>query len=230
LDYIYGTCNSGVCQQITPPPSFDWRNYNGDNWMTPIKNQSSCRSCWAFATVGAAEAKWNIQNNDPNLNIDLSEQYLVSDCCNAGSCGGGNAAYSCDITDEACYSYTASNSSCSNRCSDWSNRVWDISNNSSLPYTQQDKIKQQKIAIMTKGPLYALNASSYVWDNTNGYYYCSDNNINHAVVLVGWDDVAGYWIVRNSWGTGYGDQGYFYIGYGECNLVGRGYLESVIAP
>jgi len=75
-----------------PPASFDWRNYDSSNWLTPVKNQGGCGSCWAFSAVGVAEAAHNIGTDDPTLDLDLSEQYLVSDCHNLWGyqtcCGG----------------------------------------------------------------------------------------------------------------------------------------------
>ena len=71
------------------PSSFDWRNYGGHNWMTSVKDQGGCGSCWAFSAVGVVEAVYNIGWNDPNLDLDLSEEYLVSDCLSNGTCCGG---------------------------------------------------------------------------------------------------------------------------------------------
>ena len=99
-------------QELATPSSFDWRNYDGSNWMTPIKNQGICGSCWAFAAVGVAEAAINIGYRTPNLDPDMSEQYLVTDCAvNAGDCAGGwgtsALTYIRDdgIPDEACLPY-----------------------------------------------------------------------------------------------------------------------------
>ena len=96
-----------------PPASFDWRN-NGGDWLTSIKNQGQCGSCWAFAAVGVSEAALNIAASNPALDQDLAEEYLVSDCHMSGGyqtcCGGfDDVALSyiktSGIPDEACLPY-----------------------------------------------------------------------------------------------------------------------------
>ncbi len=74
---------------VTYPTAFSWKNYNGKNWVTSVRNQGMCGSCWAFAATAVFEAKYNIDNNDDSIDLNLSEQELVSDCSNAGSCCGG---------------------------------------------------------------------------------------------------------------------------------------------
>ena len=69
-----------------PPSSWDWRNVDGKNWITPIRDQAYCGSCWAFGAVAALEAFYNIKNNDSTIDLDLSEQFLVS--CNTDGDGG----------------------------------------------------------------------------------------------------------------------------------------------
>ena len=61
-----------------PPASWDWRSVNGQDWTTPIKDQKNCGSCYVFAIIAALETVYNIKNNNPNLDIDLSEQFVVS--------------------------------------------------------------------------------------------------------------------------------------------------------
>lgn len=97
------------------PTSFDWRNVDGGDWMTSVKDQGQCGSCWAFSAIGVAEAVHNISANNPTLDLDLSEQYLVSDCVFTGSnsqtcCGGSKASalyYIRDngVPDEGCFPY-----------------------------------------------------------------------------------------------------------------------------
>jgi len=72
-----------------PLASFDWRNHNGGNWLTPVKSQGGRGSCWVFSSVGVVEAAHNIAGGNPDLDLNLSEQYLVSDCLSYNNCCGG---------------------------------------------------------------------------------------------------------------------------------------------
>jgi len=99
---------------VSVPASFDWRNYDGSNWVTTVKDQGSCGSCWSFSAVGVVEAVHNIDSNDPNLDLDLSEQYLVSDChpyrdsqhcCGGSKSGALGFIRDSGIPDEACMVY-----------------------------------------------------------------------------------------------------------------------------
>lgn len=95
------------------PSSFDWRNYVGFNWMTSVKDQSQCGSCWFFSAVGAVEAAYNIHYSNPNLALNLSEEYGVGNCNgngDGGCCGGFNDHALSSIRDngtpdEACMPY-----------------------------------------------------------------------------------------------------------------------------
>lgn len=236
------------------PASFDWRSHQGSNWLTPVRDQRECGSCWAFSAVAAVEAAYRIQNNNPNLNIDLSEQYLVSDCNPLGSCCGGDEYVALryirenGIPDEACMPYidgvscgcessctsdcaynnglnVCSDSTCSNRCGDWSSRLVKINAIDRVP-SDPATIKQY---LIRQGPLaaaYGLGSTQFGGHWDGDVYRCTnDNDANHAVLLVGYNDAGGYWIARNSWGTGFQDQGYFKIGYGECFI--ERYVHSV---
>jgi len=67
------------------PSAFDWRNVNGGNYVTPVRDQGNCGSCWAFATTGALESKALITFNWPGKSLNLSEQIVLS-CSGAGNC------------------------------------------------------------------------------------------------------------------------------------------------
>ena len=210
------------------PSRFDWRDVDG---VTPIRNQGGCGSCWAFGTVGALECAIKIQDG---IDVDLSEQWLVS--CNRSSwgCDGGWWAHSyhlnwgdaCDSTGavlEADFPYTATDGGCGcpyehpYRIRNWSY----IGSASGTP-----SILQMKQAIMEYGPISVSVSVDNAFQayNSGVFNLCSYGEINHAVVLVGWDDSMGpmgAWILRNSWGDGWGEDGYMYIVY-SCSFVGYG--------
>ena len=198
------------------PSSFDWRNYNNSNWITPVKYQGSCGSCWAFASLGAVEARVNIYNNNSTINPDLSEQQLIS-CSGAGDCSGGwpddalNFIKNKGIVDEGCLSYTASNSACT-LCSGWQNRTLKITD---WVFISKDSFKSY---LANGGPIVILwevytdfySYKSGVYSHVSGYL-----EGYHSMILVGYNDTGGYWIAKNSWGTGWGEGGYVRIAYGQ---------------
>ncbi len=221
------------------PASFDWRALGG---CPPVRNQRGCGSCWAFGTVGPLECSILIKDG---ITVDLSEQWLVS-CnqetdpphalekgtwgCEGGwwahdyhsgfktdPCGGTGAVLETD------FPYTATNAACA--CpyphaygiDDWAF----IGPEEGIVDT--DAIKQ---AIMTYGPVSAAVYVGAAFQGYNGgvFGFSEDLEVNHAVVLVGWDDARGTngaWILRNSWGPNWGVGGYMYIEYG-CSNVGFG--------
>jgi hypothetical protein len=207
----------------TLPASFDWRDYGK---VTSVKNQGACGSCWAFGMLGSYEGILAV--DDQGLQ-DLSEEFLVR--CNSYGygCNGGWWCYDDmynGIPLESCYPYTATDGPCDHNCTlyfpvdDW----YLVGNSSSVPST--DAIKQ---AIYNYGPV-----SVAVYVNTAFQYYtggvfnsCSNYSPNHAVVLVGWDDANSCWIMKNAWGTGWGESGYMRITYGCSNI---GYAASYALP
>jgi C1A family cysteine protease len=220
---------------VQAPSSFSWRDYDGGDWTTPVKNQGSCGSCWDFAAVGALEAVINIDEGNPNLDLDLSEQYVLSCLSAAGSCAGGNSYLAFQymkseggIIPESCFPYQGNSSiSCSNKCSDWESQLIPISGCGywypSLP-SDIDAIKSQ---LISKGPLvtYMTATSAFMsWGQTHhssNDYYPNPGPVgspNHAVVIVGYKDDpsignGGYWIIKNSWGTGFGYGGFYNVEY-----------------
>lgn len=218
------------------PSSFDWRNYQGHNWLTNVKNQGGCGSCWAFAAVGVTEAHHNIIFSNPGLDLNLAEQDLVS-CSDAGSCNGGSSGmallYMRDsgIVDEACFPYMASDSSC-NRCSGWRNRRTYIDEYTDF-MPDRSSIRQ---SVADYGPIYVymgIGSKYGGYFDGSGTYRCSDDSgVNHAVVIVGYNNSSSYWIVRNSWGDTWGrdGNGYFKVGYGECSIDSTYAGYAYVAP
>jgi C1A family cysteine protease len=207
--------------EFAAPLSFDWGDY-----VTPVRDQGRCGSCWAFATAAALESQVLIYQNTPGIDLDLSEQILVS-CGNAGDCGGGYISYASDfirnigLPSESCYPYRATNGLCDNACETWQNNTYQISDwqwvNKYSPTV--DKLKN---ALYQYGPLVTtLQVYSDFYYYRSGIYSHSSGSYQggHAVLIVGYDDPGQCFIVKNSWGNNWGESGYFKIAYSELNSV-----------
>jgi hypothetical protein len=210
------------------PVSFDWREITG---CPPIRNQGSCGSCWAFATTGALECGIRVQDG---IDVDLSEQWLVS-CNNSGwDCGGGWFAHDyhlmetddCDNTGavlEEYFPYTATDEPCN--CPYPHSYFLDSWASIGDPYGVPSN-EAMKQAILDHGPISIALYVGYAFQayNSGVFTQCGVGTVNHAVVLVGWDDdqgLEGVWILRNSWGPGWGEGGYMRIKY-NCVDFGTG--------
>ena len=198
---------------LNPAEHFDWREMNG---VTPVKNQGGCGSCWDFAATGAFESALYIVNG---VAWDLSEQQVMD--CNAEhfGCGGGwmNSVYNLfrdyGPVEEECYPYFAQDGfPCEQDTCVIIARLDDY-------YDIQNDVNAIKNALLT-GPLSTTLSipEGFDWNCFDGDWA----NADHAVVIVGWDDTycgsQGGWIVKNSWGDGWGDQGFFYIPYESCGI------------
>ncbi len=187
---------------------------------SPVKDQGSCGACWAFATIGIMEAAM-IQSQ--GVTEDLSEQHLVS--CNpwAFGCNGGWFASDMMLSPgaalESCFHYVAYDAPCEDTCaypyaaSSWSY----VKSDSGIP-----KTADIKAAIVNYGSVAgAVYVDSYFQAYNSGVFDVSFNysSVNHAVVLCGWDDSKGAWLMKNSWGTGWGENGFMWIKY-ECSNIG----------
>lgn len=219
------------------PGSFDWRNYNGHDWTTPIRDQGGCGSCYIFGTFAAAEGAMKVQAGTYGYltNPDLSEQLPLS--CTGFTCGGG---YSGDVldylkntgsTDEDCLPYTANDSTpCSNRCSNWDMRTYKIKNWEHPGGSWWPSVSQIKQAIYDYGPVstYMQVYNDFFSYSSGVYEYVTgDLKGGHVVTLVGWNDTDQCWIAKNSWGTGWGENGWFRIKWGEVEIERQ--TEFVIA-
>jgi C1A family cysteine protease len=199
-----------------PPPT---SSYIAD--YTSVKDQGNCGSCWAFSTAGMFESVLLKHG----ISTDLSEQWLLS-CNNDGwSCNGGWFANSYYLNPgavlESCFRYKATELACKDTCA----YVY-IANSSG----NASNVSAIKSAIQTYGAVSCAVTSTYYFQAYSGgvFNYDSSAAVNHAVVLVGWDDnlgSAGCWRLKNSWGKGWGEGGLMWIEYGASNVgYGGNYL------
>ena len=203
------------------PERWDWRDVDGIDWTTPVRDQGPCGSCVAFGIMAGFEARINIFVDSPGQDLDLSEQHIFS--CGGGSCDNGwwyrdAAEYLQDhgAPLESCSPYRAVDDNCWESCSDWRNQTRKVSSWSKIPYSS-NIIEQMKMAIL-EGPIvggftvfedffsYSSGVYEHTWGNVAG---------GHATCIIGWDDLENCWICKNSWGPGWGDNGYFRIRMGR---------------
>jgi C1A family cysteine protease len=205
------------------PVSLDWL---ANGYVTGIRDQGGCGSCWAFAATAALESSVLIASQTPWIDLNLSEQVLVS-CGNSGSCQGGykdqaaNFIRNNGLPEESCYPYTATDGNCASACYNWQATTYKIKN-WSYATTSSPTVTAIKNALFTYGPLstsmvvysdffyYAGGVYSYTYGSLAG---------RHAVLIVGYDDPGQYFIVKNSWGSSWGEGGFFRIAYSELNTA-----------
>jgi len=211
-----------VEKQALLPNAIDWRNKDGHNWITPVKDQALCGSCVAFASIATLESLVRITHNQPDLDIDLSEMHLFN--CGGGDCNGGwyNSS-ACSYLkengapDEDCWPYRHFDEPCPNTCPDWQSRVVKITDYGHISGIDACRSQVQTAPIMVGMEVYAdfYHYKSGIYEHTWG-----DKEGYHSVSIVGYDMTADvpYWIAKNSWGGSWGENGFFRIKMGECDI------------
>lgn len=206
------------------PISYDLRNVGGKNYITPIKNQGGCGSCVAFGTAATVEGTIRKKRNDPNLNIDLSEAHLFyciaksqgRNCSNGWWVGPAmDGCKNTGVVDEDCYPYTAGDQNC-NLCGDWQKRTQKISG-----WHEIRNVAKMKDWLSNHGPLaacFTVYADFYSYRSGIYKHVTGEKRGGHCVCCVGYNDSQKYWIMKNSWGSGWGESGYFKISYGQCGI------------
>jgi cathepsin F len=220
---------------VNLPDSFDWRDNKDKPVVTPVKDQGQCGSCWAFSTIANIEGQWAMAGNKLT---SLSEQNLV-DCdheCSKyenekacdGGCDGGlpQNAYAYvmknkGIDTEDSYSYEGYDGKCRFKPDSVGAKI------SNWTFISKDEV-QMAARLMSQGPLsIAVAADEWQFYFAGVFYLPCGTSLDHAVTLVGFGTETDifyqkmdYWIVKNSWGDGWGYNGYIYVerGAGECGI------------
>ncbi|EFA75779.1 hypothetical protein PPL_10834 [Heterostelium album PN500] len=189
------------------PASVDWSSH------TVVRDQGTCASCFAFAVVGVLEAKLSIKFD---RKADLSEQNLL-DCTKGATCKGG-FPLNCfkyiknrGINSEATYPYTDEQGECQFNSNKVAAKIKDfklIPNGKEFQITQSLRFAPVSISFDCNAPQF-MNYKKGIIKTTE----CSKTKTNHAVVLVGYGTTNGvkYFKGKNSWGTGWGEKGFFRI-------------------
>ena len=210
------------------PGHFDWR----DRKCVPlqVRDQGACGSCWAFAGTALLEsAVIRIDNADP-ATVHFSEQWLVDCNVRGWGCNGGLNPLSYFVnTRDVCgmlgappynnYPYSASNHTCACISAQrTTGNGWGFLRG----YPRRPSVDDTKAFIVNEGPVYAAVTVDSAFQAYRGGVFNASSRApaNHAICLVGWDDSLGAWILRNSWGNNWGNNGYMYIAYG-CSRVGE---------
>jgi cathepsin X len=223
-----------------PPESHDWRSVNGVDYTTPPRNQhipTYCGACWAFSSTSALSDRIKIMREAQWPDVQLSPQHVIN--CGPGTCKGGNshAVYVWlhnhgGVVDETCQPYQSKSKSCDamNICRDCKHGGGCSAVKDPQKYgVTQYGIVQGEVAMMkeikARGPItcrqavtkdfLAYKGTGIFQDNTG------DTQPRHATSLLGWGKAADgtkYWIARNSWGTYWGENGFFKITKGKNNL------------
>jgi len=232
--------NENIVSDI--PASWDWRNVNGQNFVSPVRDQGQCGSCYAFASMGALEARIRIMSNNTQQPI-LSPQHAVSCSQYSQACDGGfpyltagKFGQDFGIVEEECFPYEGVNGNCLDRCSK-PNKLWFTKTYNYIGgYYGASTVTGMQQEILMNGPIpVSFEVLDDFYSYSSGVYthsgFRSGFNpfviTNHVVVIIGWgvtDDGVKYWTVKNSWGDSWGENGFFRIlrdpGYwgGECGI------------
>ena len=198
--------------------AFDWREHGV---VSPVRDQKSCGDCYMFAAMGAYESAYSIQNKQ---SIDLAEQYLLN--CETYGCNGGwygtvwDTMKKKNVDVEPNYPYQAKKGFCKNLTPTGNFRVVN-SGYVGRGIPAPELIKRELCA---HGPLAtAVKVTRLFTAYKSGVFNEGSNSgaTNHAVNIVGWDNTKRAWLIRNSWGTHWGEQGYMWIEWGS-NMIGDG--------
>ncbi|MCS6985657.1 MAG: C1 family peptidase [Leptospiraceae bacterium] len=204
--------------------AFNWRDAKK---VTPIKMQFSCGSCWAFTAAAAYETSYWIRNGK---SIDISEQDVLA-CSQAGSCAGGwyegvfRFWKERPAVLEEQDPYQNKETPCRRHApTNYYTVAWGYVRNSENPRKNIPTVKDIKEALCKYGILAStVKVTDFFMSYKGGIYdehppVNGESDVNHGINIVGWDDTKKAWLIKNSWSTNWGEQGYMWIEYGSNNI------------
>jgi cathepsin X len=237
-------------QGITLPVVHDWRNVNGTNFVTKDLNQhipQYCGSCWAHGAMSSLADRIKIHRHAEWPDINLAIQDILNCGPLAGTCNGGSAVgafhyvHTNGIPDDTCQVYQAKDLSCTDehRCLNcqgppgsstcFPQKTYQTYYVDEYSYIQEENpdnlVKAIKSELYLRGPIACGVDATPIEDYTGGIVDTDQDDINHIVSVAGWGQENGteYWVVRNSWGTYWGEHGWFRVKTGS-NVLG---IESM---
>jgi C1A family cysteine protease len=204
-----------------PPSSIDWRNYSGKNFVTGVRNQLNCGSCVAFATCAALESRDAVRGGTQNPTLDLSEAHLFYCGCQNCCAKGWQPVLALDFAQntgvglESAFPYTPGNQPCRSGVAP---QIRIVAHTAAFAPTAR------RVAIAGAGPVIGAMKvfRDFMYYKEGVYTPVTDDLLGlHAICVIGYDDIGKYWIIKNSWGPGWGAGGYARIAYGTtCELDG----------
>ena len=229
------------------PESFDWRNCNGINYVSPIRDQETCGSCYAFGSMAMMESRLRIITNN-TLQVVLSTQDVVSCSHYSQGCAGGfpyliAGKYAQDFgaVEESCFPYTGKDSPCKSEQS--CRRYYGADYYYIGGYYGACSEPEMRLELVRNGPIAVSFEVLNDFMNYKGGIYkhtgLSDRFnpweiTNHVVLIVGYGTEKGvpYWIVKNSWGKDWGENGYFRIvrGVDEVSIESMAVAATPLVP
>jgi C1A family cysteine protease len=200
--------------------SVDWRNRFGWPWLTKIKDQGPCESCWVFSAVGVVEAMTRIEHTIWSLRSEGDvHDGMGAKCATTGwPTGAFDWMKQHGVADPGCWPYETQNLAYK-PTADRNGRTVKLSD-----YETLSNIDDQKAWIENVGPLSACFTcynDFFGYGPNSGVYtanIASGVAGGHCIVIVGYDDSRQAWLVRNSWSTGWGMAGYCWFGYGQADI------------
>jgi PKD repeat protein len=216
---------------------FSWRNKHGQSWLTGVRDQGGCGSCWAFGSTGATELLTNLYFNR-HIDLDLSEQEALS-CMSGGTCAGGVPESVLDyitqngIFEESCFPYTATDQMCSSECS---GPVENVKIGGRVPFNDdsEDTLKSMILTSSVSMGIFnwwhVLTLAGYRTLKVGDSFYIRnyDQSIQWITITAADTDLIGktVWEFKNSWGPLWGDNGYVFVLTDLSNI----YLTDKLLP